>query len=143
MRDLLPDLTGRSDWVVIVVVALLVAGAVGLKWVARNSREVDTQDDEDGDRPPIDVERAGLPASDGHTALVLTKALDLLAAEAVESQGARAEVDQLRERLQACQAEHDRVAQNFVKAQADLEQCNQTCRKLAMRALELGGDSSE
>lgn len=154
MLDLLPDLSGQPAWVVVVVMALFVAGTIGVKWVGRNARAVDAdEEDQEADRPAVPSAgngHAALPGSDAQTTLVLTKALDLLANEAVESQGARAEADRLRsqliacsEKLLACSAERDRVAQNLVTAQADLEQCNRECRKLALRALELGGNSGE
>jgi hypothetical protein len=146
MLDLLPDLSGQPAWVVIVVVALFVAGTVGVKWVGRNVRAGIGDEDAEADRPggpPLDHAHPALSASDAHTTLAITKALDLLANEAVESQGARAEVERLRAELIACSAERDRVARNLAKAQADLEQCNRECRKLAMRALERRGDSGE
>lgn len=139
MIDLLPDLSGQPGWVVVVVVALLVAGTVGVRWVAARTGQADEEEDAtEGDRP-------ALPAggSDAHTALVLTKALDLLANEAAESQGARAEADQLRDELLTCSTERDRLAQVATTAQAELEKCNRECRKLAMRALEMGGGSGE
>lgn len=140
MLDLLPDLSGQPGWVVVVVFGLLVIGTVGTKWVSRNARD-DEQDDVETDRPAP----PGLQShsDDVHTALAITKALDLLANEAVESQGARAEVDRLRTQLLECSAERERFARDLAKAQADLEQCNRECRRLAMRALERGGDSSE
>lgn len=144
MLDLLPDLSGQPAWVVVVVVALLVAGTIGAKWVGRNARDAD--EDAEGDRPalpPALPEHVPHPGTDAHTTLVLTKALDLLANEANESQEARAEAERLRSELLACSEHRDRIARDLLKAQADLEQCNLECRKLAMRALERGGDSGE
>lgn len=147
MLDLLPDMSGQPGWVVIVVVALFVAGTIGVRWVSiRGGRSVDAleEGDQEGDRPGGDApQHATGGASDAQTTMVLTKALDLLANEAVESQGARAEADRLRDELLACSAERDRIARTLEKAQADLEQCNLECRRLAMRALERGGDSGE
>lgn len=146
MLDLLPDLTGQPAWVVVVVVALMVAGMIGTKWVARNAREVDGEEEEepDGDRPALPS--GGFHSSgggDANTTLAITKALDLLANEAVESQGARAEVDRLREELLACSRERDRIAGERDRAQAELDQCNRQCRELAMRALERRGDTGD
>jgi hypothetical protein len=147
MGDLLPDLTGRPDWVVIVAIALLVVGMVALRWVSRNAgASIEDDEDQEGDRPdqPPGPRHAQVtPGEDASTALVLTKALDLLAKEAVESQGARADADAFRAQLLACSAERDRIAVTLAKAQAELEQCNRECRRLAMRALERGGDSGE
>lgn len=147
MLDLLPDMSGQPGWVVIVVVALFVAGTIGVRWVsvrAGRSDEALEEGDQEGDRPaPHSPEHAAVAVSDAQTTLVLTKALDLLANEAVESQGARAEAEQLRRELLACSAERDRIARSLEKAHADLEQCNLECRRLAMRALERGGDSGE
>jgi len=139
MIDLLPDLAGRPDWVAVVVFALAVAGTIGVRWVtSRNGRSQDEDDQE--------TDREGLPSSQGsdvHTTAAITKALDLLANEAVESQGARAEAERLRADLLACSAERDRLAQNLTSAQAELDQCNRECRRLAMRALEKRGDSGD
>lgn len=146
MFDLLPDLSGQPAWVVVVVTLLLVAGTVGVKWIGRNAREGDEEGegDQEGDRPlSATPNQTAITGSDAHTTHVLTKALDLLANEAVESQGARAEADRLRTELLACSAERDRVAANLARTQAELEQCNLACRRLAMRALEQGGDSGE
>lgn len=145
MLDLLPDLSGKPDWVVVVVVALLVVGSIGVKLAGRNVRDGDEEEDAEPDRPSLPAGQQHPPAhgSDAHTTLVLTKALDLLANEANESQGARADAERLRAELLACSAERDRIARDLSKAQADLEQCNRECRRLAMRALERGGDSGE
>lgn len=140
MLDLLPDLSGQPAWVVVVVVALLVAGTIGAKWVGRNARDPESDEDLEADRPELP---SAQPGTDAHTTLVLTKALDLLANEASESQGARAEAERLRAELLACSEHRDRIARDLLKAQADLEQCNLECRKLAMKALERGGDSGE
>jgi hypothetical protein len=129
MFDLLPDLSGQPAWVVVVVTLLLVAGTVGVKWIGRNAREGDEEGegDQEGDRPLSGTpNQAAIAGSDAHTTHVLTKALDLLANE-----------------LLACSAERDRVAANLARTQAELEQCNLACRRLAMRALEQGGDSGE
>lgn len=136
MLDLLPDLTGKPDWVVIVVIALVVLGSVGVKWVGTRNRREDAEDDEgqEADRPGISSS-----GSDTQTTLALTRALDLLADEATESRGSRAEAERLRADLLACSRERDQFALNLEKAQADLEKCNRECRKLAMRVLE--GDS--
>lgn len=146
MLDLLPDLSGQPAWVVIVVVALLMVGTVGAKWAGRGARDGQEEDDQEPDRsalPPAGHGHTAMSPSDAHTTAVLTKALDLLANEAAESQGARVEVDRLRAELVACSTERDRIARDFTKVQADLEQCNRECRRLAMRALERGGNSGE
>lgn len=148
MLDLLPDLSGQPAWVVVVVVALMAVGSIGVKWVgARIGRDDgDADEDAEGDRPAPTSgrhEQAVMVGSDAQTTLVLTKALDLLANEAVESQGARAEADRLRAELLACSAERDRVARKLTSAQAELEQCNRECRRLAMRALEREVDPGE
>lgn len=142
MLDLLPDLSGQPAWVVVVVVALMVVGSVGMKWVSVRAR-ADDGDEEDAE-PARPASTSPVPTpSDAQTTHVLTKALDLLANEAVESQGARAEVDRLRRELLECSAERDRVAHRLAEAQADLEQCDQRCRRLAMRALEREGGVGE
>lgn len=141
MLDLLPDLTGRPDWVVLVAIALAIGGWVAAKWIVRRSGDEDEEGAE-GDRPAGGAHR--VPASpDDPTTQVLTKALDLLAREAVESQEARDENGKLRADLIACSTERDQLAQAVDKAHADLEQCNRECRRLAMRALEQGGNSGE
>ena len=146
MLELLPDMSGQPWWVVVIVVSLLVAGSIGTRWVgARAGRSGEQEeDDAEGDRPARPGgQHAAVSSDTSQTTAVLTKALDLLASEAAESQDARAEVGRLRDELLRCSAEHDRVARAAEKAQADLEQCNRECRRLAMRALERGGDSGE
>lgn len=145
MLELLPDMSGQPWWVVVIVVFLLVAGSVGTRWVGARAGRPDGEDevDAEGDRPALPSGQHAALDSDSQTTAVLTKALDLLASEAAESQDARAEVGRLREQLLTCSAERDRIARVAEKAQADLEQCNLECRRLAMRALERGGDSGE
>lgn len=145
MLELLPDMSGQPWWVVVIVVSLLVAGSIGTRWVgARAGRSGEQEEDAEGDRPALPGGQHAAASSDtSQTTAVLTKALDLLASEAAESQDARAEVGRLRDELLRCSAERDRVARAAEKAQADLEQCNRECRRLAMRALERGGDSGE
>lgn len=141
MLDLIPDLTGRPDWVLIVVVLLLVAGTVGTRLIGRRAGGADGDEEgQEEDRPDALPQGQG---GDAQTALVLTKALDLLAAEAVESRETRVEFERMRTELLECSAERDRVAQVAAKAQADLERCNQECRRLALRAIERGGDTGE
>lgn len=139
MLDFLPDLSGQPAWVVIVVVTLLVIGSVGSKWITRGGREIEEggEDGQEEDRPAL---HAPSPGSDAQTTLVLTKALDLLANEAVESRDSRAEAERLRDELLTCSRERDRVARQLADVQADLEKCNADCRALALRALEREGN---
>lgn len=140
MFDLMPNLEGQPEWVVVVVVALFVIGSIGVKWVGRNAREVDSgEDGQEGDRPALPA----APGGDAQITLAVTKALDLLANEAVESQEARSERDQLRTALLGCATERDRIAADLDRVQSELEKCNSECRRLVLRALEHRGDSDE
>jgi len=142
MLEFLPDMSGQPPWVVIVVAVLLVAGTVGSRLIGRGRGGTEAEGEAEGDRPalPPGQHRA---ADDTSTTTVLTKALDLLAREAVESQEARDENNSLRRQLLECGSERDRIAARLTAMQAELEQCDERCRRLARRAMELGGGSGD
>jgi hypothetical protein len=110
----LPDLAGQPPWVVVVVFFLFVAGTLGMTWIRRDRADAAEVEAAQNASPlePGAVPSA-LTSADSGAHNVAQAALMHLAAvaerEAAESAAARLEADKLRERLEACTEERQRL----------------------------------
>lgn len=154
--DFLQHLSGQPVWVMIVIAVLSTVGTVGTAWLTRGTdrsrREVGADEQ---DRPQLDnaPPPALSSAADAHTTLIITKALDLLANEAVESQEARRETErlrsqlgeneQLRAELTTCDGDRSRLAAELARVRAELDACNLECRRLALKALGMNEEDGQ
>jgi hypothetical protein len=108
-------------------------------------------EEDDGARPGGDEGAPpALTRGDPHATLVIKQALDLLASEAGESSAARAESEALRLQLVECSRQREEAERRLELSESEtrqlrnrLDACNAECRKLARKALGLEGTSDE
>jgi hypothetical protein len=88
----LPNLEGQPGWVIIVVVALVAIGSIGVAYVRREAKR---DDDDPQESPPLEGEpaRVGLPA--GANALDLVK--DSMGVLATQAAAHKADADRAEE----------------------------------------------
>lgn len=146
----LPDLTGQPSWVVVVVIALVTAGSVGLAWIKRGERP---KTEEPAAARPVDAQAvpsvSGTPPSDATQ--VIQSALEHLAAvaarEALESKEARAETTvsraetaELRRDLLTCGTELNKALRRAESAEAELTRCRAQAELLGRQAFQRGAE---
>ena len=131
----LPNLEGQPGWVIIVVVALVVFGGLGVAWLRREARDDDEDDDGPQDSPRLDGPPATVSLPAGANALDLVKdSLGVLATQAAahkaDADRAEEEARGLAKELAACardkavlQAQMDALSERH----ADLQRRYQAC----------------